>query len=116
MTGYGHNAGVSLNVDALIDEMEKRGEVWADADAAAKALDDASKPVFAQCLLLSDGKTVGEREAQALSSSTYKRHLDALAGARRTANIARVKYDAHKVKIELLRTNASTQRAAMGMR
>lgn len=108
--------GAMIDVDRLIDELEEVGQEWADAKAAADALEDSKKSVLAEALRRADGKTVGEREAVALTDAGYLSHLRVLADSRKRSNRARVRYDIAQIRIELIRTNASTQRAAMSMR
>lgn len=104
------------NIDQAVDEVERLGHAWGDADAAAEALEDSRKSVFAECLLATDGKTVGVREAMAAVDPRYIRHLGAMEAARKARNRARVSYDMGKVRIEVWRTKTATQRAIMGMR
>jgi hypothetical protein len=112
-----HNQpGARLDVEALCHFLEEKGLAWADASAATDALEDARKSVFAEALLRAEGKTVGEREASALTDNAYQRHLKALDSARRTSNRAKVAYDVAKVRVELARSNASTERALAVLR
>jgi hypothetical protein len=46
----------------------------------------------------------------------YMKHIADMVEARKKATKARVKYDAYKVQIELLRSAESTRRAEMGLR
>ena len=111
----GHNSH-GLDVDRLVHQLEQAGFEWADAKAAADALEDSRKSVLSEALLASEGRTVGEREAQALTHPKYQAHLSALDTSRRRSNRARVKYDVEQVRIDLLRTNAANDRVLMGMR
>lgn len=112
----GHNSGTVLDVDTLVHRLEEAGNEWADAKAAADALEDSRKSVLAEALLASEGRTVGEREARALNAPKYLGHLDALAVVRKRANRARVRYDVEQVRIELIRTQSANDRAAMNLR
>ena len=107
--------GALIDVDGLCNTGEELGLIWADMDAAHRALDDATKSVLARC----KGKYGGSDAActaEALRDDEYLGHLKALAAARVAASKARVRYDMHKVRIELTRSNASTERAQMGLR
>lgn len=115
MNDIGHNSRPE-SIDAAVDEVERLGLTWADADGAARALEDSRKSVLAECLLSADGKTVGEREAKAECDPRYTRHLTALANARKVSNRARVSFDVMKLRVEVWRTKAATQRAAMNLR
>lgn len=116
MSDIGHNSRPD-SIDQAVDEVERLGLIWADADAAAEALEDSRKSVFAECLLaVADAKSVGEREARASIDPRYERHLKALEVGRKTRNRARVSFDVMKIRIEIWRTKSATQRAAMNLR
>lgn len=106
--------GLILDSKKLCDRLRILGLEWSDADAAFKALEDTLKTVFAEAFLESEG-TVAEREARARTSQKHREHLAAMADARKVANGARVSYDVAKVFVDLERTNASGQRALVGM-
>jgi hypothetical protein len=114
----GHNRapGALLDVDALCAELERLGFVWADEKAAYDALDDATKPVYADAYGRADGKTVKDREQAAHLDNAIKRHLDAKAAQRKKMLRARVAYDVQQVRVELTRSNASTERALATLR
>jgi hypothetical protein len=104
-----------IDVEKLCYELTQRGDQWADADAAWRALDDVTKSVLSQCkgdYSGSDAATTTE----ALRDSRYRDHLAAVAAARKVANRTRVRYDTWKVYVELTRTNASTERALASLR
>lgn len=115
MDDMGHNSRPE-SIDAAVDQAEELGLEWADADAAASALEDCRKSVLAECLLSVEGKTVGEREARAECDPRYAQHLTALGAARKARNRARVKYDVMRLRIEIWRTKSATHRAAMNLR
>lgn len=113
----GHNhPGALLDVDALCNEMERLGIVWADEKAGFDALDDATKPVFAEALGRAEGKTVSEREACAYQDNGYQNHLRAKASQRKKMLRARVAYDVQQVRVELTRSNAATERSLATLR
>lgn len=107
-----------IDVDALCGEAETAGVAWADAKAAYEALSETRKTVLAQGMKgYLDSKTpVNKAELLALADAGYHEFVKRMVYAGRAADRARVRYDILKTKIELLRTNASTERAAMGMR
>lgn len=113
-----HNSapGALIDADKIAAELSERGLAWADAQAAAEALEEAKKSVLAELMIGAQGKSNAEREMIALASPEYRSHLDSMAQARRNANRARVRWDTYKAWIELVRTNASTERAAMNLR
>lgn len=103
--------------DKIAHELRERGEEWANADAAFRALDDTTKTVLSQISLsYADEKSVAKAEMKARADERYTNHLDALAKARRSANLAKVRFDTFKVWIELKRSEMATQRAEMQMR
>jgi hypothetical protein len=106
----------AIDVDALHDRLEDLGEVWADADAAYKALDDMTKSVLSRCMVPHEGKSVAAAETLARRDEVFVSHLNSLAEARKNANRARVKYDSAKAWIELYRSKAATEREAMKLR
>lgn len=107
--------GLLLDASKLAAELRKRGDEWADTDAAFKALDDATKTILAEVFLGTDG-TMAEREAKARASQTVKDHMKDVNEARQKANRARVAYDVYRTYVEMNRTNASSQRALVELR
>lgn len=107
-----------IDVDRLCHEAEEAGLAWADAKAAYEALEQTRKSVLAVGTKghLADGMPYNKAEMMALAEPSYREHLDSMVKAGRAADRARVQYDMKKTRIELLRTNASTERAAMSMR
>lgn len=112
----GHNSRPAIDPDRIAHELAERGLAWADANAAADALEEAKKSVLAQHILAAQGRSMSERETIALASAEYTDHLAKMVEARRTANRARVRYDVYKAFIELERSRHSTERAAMQLR
>lgn len=107
-----------IDTDALCDEAESAGLAWADAKAAYEALEQTRKSVLAQGMKshLEDGMATNKAETMALADESYVDFLQSMVKAGHAADRARVRYDVLKTRIELLRTNASTERAAMSMR
>jgi hypothetical protein len=106
--------GLIIDPEKLAAELRKRGDEWADRDAAYRALEEVQKSVLAECFLSSEG-SVAKREARARISAPFREHLEAISKARSAANKARVAYDVYKTYVEMLRTNASSQRALVNM-
>lgn len=105
-----------IEADKIAEELSTRGLVWADADAAFRALDDTTKTVLSEAIAaLNRDDSMAAKETDARRSMMYKDHLIALAAARRAANRARVNHDVYKCWIDLQRTNASTERAQMSL-
>lgn len=105
-----------LDPNRIAQELGKRGETWADADAAFKALDDVSKSVLSEAMADSGEKSVAAAEAHARRSEKYREHLAAVANARKACNRARVRFDTYRAWIELKRSAESTRRAEINLR
>lgn len=107
-----------IDIDSLCDEAEDAGLAWADAKAAADALEETKKSVLAQSMAgyFSEGMAGNKAETMALADPVYIDFLRKMVAAGKARDRARVRYDILKTRIDLLRTNASTERAAMGMR
>lgn len=107
-----------IDTDALCDEAESAGLAWCDAKAAADLLEETRKSVLAQgtTSYFAEGLAANKSETHALADQPYVAFLHNMVKARHAADRARVRYDILKTRIELLRTNASTERAAMSMR
>jgi hypothetical protein len=107
-----------IPVDALCDEAEAAGLAWADAKAAADALKETRKSVLAQGMKghLAEGLPTTKAETLTLADDAYLDFVRRMVKAGHAADRARVRYDILKTRIDLLRTNASTERAAMSFR
>ena len=112
----GHNSGDAFDPNHIAHELSERGLVWADADAAFRALDDTTKSVLSEAMSHSVEKSNAAAETEARRSQMYKMHLEALADARRVSNRARVNMDVYKIWIELMRSKESSRRAEMTLR
>jgi predicted ABC-type ATPase len=102
--------------ERLAAELSRRGLAWADAEAAAQALEESRKSILAQITTGVSGKSMAEREAMALADAGYAVHLGQMVDARKEANRARVNYDVYKVFVELTRSKIATEREAMRLR
>lgn len=107
---------LTFNPERIAAELYKRGVAWADADAASHLLEETTKSVLAGVMVGLNAKSVAEAETRARASDEYRAHLQAASQARREANRARVRYDAFKAFIELVRTKAATVRSEMSLR
>lgn len=107
-----------IDADALCDEAESAGLAWADAKAAYEALKQTENSVLAQARkgYFAEGMAGNKAETMALAEPSYTEFLNSMVKAGHAADRARVRYDILRTRIELLRTNASTERAAMAMR
>lgn len=107
-----------LEPEKLAHELSERGLTWADENAAAEALEEAKPTLLAQIATqhLEMGESAAKAELFAKGSQEYAAHLAGMVEARRMANRARVSFDVYRAYVELLRSRASTERAAMTMR
>ena len=104
--------------DKIAHELSERGAAWADAEAAAQALEETRKSVLAQITVENrpECKSHTEAETQALADARYRDHVAQMVNARKAANKARVRFDTTKVWIELLRSQEATRRAEASIR
>lgn len=105
-----------LDIDALCSEAERAGEAWANAKAAASALKETLKTVLAKLTtdhLYEVKGVVSKAELFALGHPKYEKHIEAMVAASRAADIAKIRFDLLNTRIELLRTNSATERAAL---
>ena len=107
-----------IDVDRLCDEAETAGLAWAAAKAAYEALNKTQKSVLAKGTKdhMSAGTATNKAETLALADEGYVAFLKSMVAAGHAADRAKVIYEIKQTRIELLRTNASTERAAMSMR
>ncbi len=106
-----------LDADKTAHELSERGLAWADADAAFRALDDTTKTVLSEAIAaLNREDSMAAKETDARRSMLYKDHLIAVAAARRAANRAKVNLEVYRAWMEMMRTNAATERVQMGLR
>lgn len=108
--------------DALVTNVTGLGEEWADKDAAASTFEESRKSVLASLILeygaatsAPGGKTVRampaiQAEQRALCDPRYETHLELMVAARKQANVARVRYDLGKMRLELMRSQMATIR------
>jgi hypothetical protein len=107
-----------LDIDTLCTEAEEAGYAHADARAAYDALSETRKSVLAQGMkgYFEEGMTAAKSETLALADDAYLEFVRRMVKAGHAADRARVRYDILRTRIELLRTNSATERAAMSMR
>lgn len=96
----------------IIERMVTLGDKYAEAKKIAWLAAENIKTMKAKMMRRSTAKSVSEREQEALSSDEYVQYVEAAIYAGEAEDKAKVRYDAVKAEFELLRTNASTERAA----
>lgn len=112
----------------LADEIIAAGHEYAELDSMASNLEELKKSMLAQFQLealaesmapakpgLPAGKPITNAmaELKALADSRYTAHIEMMVDARKEANRARARYDALKIKMELMRTMMATVRQEM---
>lgn len=102
--------------ERAFDALVRSGEAWADAEAAAQALEETKKSMLAKLMNEAAHSSIAGKEMQALADPEYSKFIDSMVSARKAANKARVRYDSAKVLAEMRRSQESTRRAEMGMR
>jgi len=100
-----------IDVNQLYEKLVKSGEDWAHKNAAADILEESKKPILSQIMQDYQGSHAA-KESLALADPRYTDHLKTMVESRKEANIARVKWEAQKMYVELTRTKAASERAA----
>ena len=68
----------------------RKGEAWADAEAAASLLEETRKTVLAAEMAKQGDMPVSKAEMHALASDVYRQHVSSMVEARRAANKAQI--------------------------
>lgn len=105
-----------MDIDKLHSEIVMAGNAWADAEAAASLLEETRKSMLAKLMNEATMASIAGKEMQALGSDEYQKFVGGMVKARATANKARVRYDASKIKAELWRSEEATRRAEANLR
>lgn len=119
-----HEPGATRQYSAeqIAAMLTERGDEWAEADYAARLLEDQRKTLESQLMLKhldkprADGEkrmAVTEAEHRAFADPAYSEYLKHCSATRRDANKARVRYDSAKAFAELWRTEQSSLRTEM---
>lgn len=90
-----------------------RGELWADAEAAADLLEETKGTLLAKITKEHFELPAWKAEAASKGDSRYEEHIKAMIDARRLANLAKVRYDGAKMMGEFARSAESTRRAEL---
>eukprot|EP00241_Pyramimonas_parkeae_P022160 CAMPEP_0114306156 /NCGR_PEP_ID=MMETSP0059-20121206/16746_1 /TAXON_ID=36894 /ORGANISM="Pyramimonas parkeae, Strain CCMP726" /LENGTH=249 /DNA_ID=CAMNT_0001429455 /DNA_START=20 /DNA_END=769 /DNA_ORIENTATION=+ len=117
----GHGDGPLLDVegpDKLYHELVELGTIWADRNAQAEYLEEGRKILLSELIVKFNADAAVSRalaESKALATAEYKTHMSKMVEARRASNHAKVRFDALKTKIELVRTYEATRRSEMSI-
>lgn len=90
-----------------------RGELWADAQAAADLLEETKGTLLAKITKEHFDQPAWKAEAAAKSDPRYEEHIKSMVDARRLANLAKVRFDGAKMMGEFARSAESTRRAEL---
>lgn len=105
-----------LSPEQIAHELSKRGEKWADEDAAATLLEETKHTMLSECMADHPEDSNAGAESKARRDPRYKQHVISMVEARRLANRAKVSYETMKAYEGLYRTRESTKRAEMNIR
>lgn len=117
----------NFDLNATVEAVVAQGERWADANAAAAALEETRKSVVSSIALgyiesgIPDARgnvkacPVSQAELRAQADSAYNDHLTMMVAARQEADRARVRYDLARMRLDMIRTLMSTARQEMRM-
>lgn len=92
-----------------------RGELWAEADAAATVLEETKGTLLAKLLKEHFSEPAWKADALAKGDPRFEEHIKAMVDARRLATLAKVRYDGAKAMGEFARSVESTRRAEMSL-
>lgn len=101
-----------INIAKIYEKLVESGEDWAHKAAASDMLSETRKSVLSQIMQDYEGSHAA-KEAQALADERYLEHVRAMVDASKAENLAKVKWEAQKMYVELVRTKAASERAAM---
>lgn len=100
-----------IDIASIYKKLVQSGEDWADKNGAADMLEETRHTVLNQIIQDFEG-SYAAKESMAKASDRYEAHIRAMVEARKAANLARVKWEAQKIFVELIRTKAASERAA----
>lgn len=100
-----------MNPLEIHEKLVTLGSAWAEANYAADLLEETKKTELARLMNKLEGSQAA-RETEAMANPLYREHIAKMTETRKTANIAKVKYDSAKVWVDLLRTQNANERAA----
>lgn len=100
----------------LAASIVSRGELWADAEAAADLLEETKATLLAKLVKEHLDLPAWKAEAEAKADPRFEEHVTKMVDARKVANLCRVRYDGAKAMGEFVRSAESTRRAEMQMK
>ena len=101
---------LDFNPDAVAKRLYELGRDYAEANDKAERLEYRRHVVLAELANQANESSEASRDRFARSHEVYAKHIDDMVTARTAANIAKARYDADKVRVDLLRTKAASER------
>ena len=106
---------MSFDPDRIYHKLDEYGSAWAEKKMFSDGFEEKKKPFISQLKLNFEGSDAN-RNMRALASKEYMDFYKGLVQAAYETNLAKIRYDNTKTWVELLRTKASNDRAAMQLR
>lgn len=98
-----------LDANDIYEKLTLAGNDWAIKNGNAELLEETKKTVLWSIASIFEG-SVASKEAMALASDGYREHVEKMVEARKQANIAKIEYESRKAWLDIMRTNAATER------
>lgn len=95
---------------AIAKRLLSFSDEWADKKAAADLLAELKKPLLSELSLECNEASQSAKESYALRHDNFKEHVRSMVEAERVSNRAKGKLEAERVRIDLLRTKAASER------
>lgn len=94
-----------------IEDMEKIGLEWAEAEALYEQLSELKKTILSECMI-GEGSHA-DRESAARKTARYKQHITGIRLAKEKKNKSWVKRTTAEAKIEWYRSTISNRRSML---
>lgn len=100
------------NPKEVYQRLVELGSDWAQKEYAAQLLEETKKCTLSKFMNDSEEKSIAAKETISLANPLYREHLAKMCEAKRDANLAKVKYDAARAWVDMLRSQMATERVA----
>lgn len=101
---------MDFDPNKIAERLYNLGKDYAEANDSAERLEYRRHVVLAELANQANETSEAARDRFARSHEDYSKHLNDMVTARTKANIAKARYDADKVRVDLLRTKAASER------
>lgn len=95
------------------EQIRQAGEEWANLNGAASLLEEMRKSILAEIGNQSGEKSAAAKDQYALAHQDYHKHIREMVEARTKANIAKAKWEALKIRVDIWRSKESSRKAEM---